>query len=186
MRIDGRQRLIEVEARQRIRQIQVRLIKTADGPDILEIAVEHIGEQTPGPDERREDPVAKIIRLGLKKLFFEDRTIEQIDSHRSEVLAISGLESLEGVDGRLFGESRDFFRRIDFENAVARSIFATHRRGRDRHLRAARLVLRDNVAKIHPVELIPTEHERALDAGVVDDVTQVLSHGVGRALLPIL
>ena len=47
-------------------------------------------------------------------------------------------------------------------------------------------MLRDNVAKIHPVELIPTEHERALDAGVVDDVTQVLSHGVGRALVPIL
>ena len=64
-----------------------------------------------------------------------------------------------------------------------RACCAPHRDGGHRHVRPVLGVLGDQLAKIHPVKLVAAQDEQVLEV-MRQKMQQVLSHGVGRALVP--
>ena len=194
-RVDRRLHLEEVKLWQRRGHVQVGLEEGANRADVLPVTLVHMGVDGVRVDGARDDVLAEVCHLVLEQLD-ERLPVEQVDTHRREVMVATWLESMLGeLRGRepkrieqlgragLFNESADPALLVVVHDAKTGGIFAAHRDGGHGQLRLPLKVRGDDLAEVHPVKLVPAQDQHVLKV-IVQQVNQVLADGIGRALVP--
>ncbi len=85
VRINRAVRVVEVEWRVRLGQLEVGVIERTDGPDIPPVAVKVKSVHGPGADGVGDHIAAKVVEVGmLGEQIDQHLHLEDIDSHRAE------------------------------------------------------------------------------------------------------
>src|SRR5579884_3694551 len=185
----------EIETRQFGSDVQVRLEKRADGPDVLPIALVHIGKNAMGLDGVGDDVFSKICMRVIQQLH-QDFAVEHINAHRRQEqfaffldfeFPVGSAIDLQRIQHRrflrFFHEPRDAPLGIDLHDAQCFRFRAPHRDGRDGEVGAGLHVLVHDAAEIHPIKLVAAQDEQIFEI-MVQDVNQIFAHGIGGTLIP--
>ena len=137
-----------------------------------------------GVGECGDDVATQIGVLVLTRRDHVDQRlrVENVIAHAGQThLVVAGHG--RGV-GDLLVERNDPAVVGDLDHAELGRFVLRHRNGRDRDASAALVVLVDHLTRVHPIDVIGTEHGDDVGRLVVDEV-EVLVDGVGGALEPV-
>src|SRR5262249_39356916 len=149
---------------------QARLEVAADGADVLPVAVEQVRLHLSALEEVRKNLHDQVLGGVSRKQVDQELTAEQVDPHVRQVLPVTldallsqrlggRPQELESIRRGLFDDLDDPPDIIDANNADRRSLVDRDRSDRDRQVRLAADVGRQQVAKVHAVQLVAGQHQ---------------------------
>ena len=195
-RVDGVDCVEKIEGRQRLRQREVRVEKRTHRADVLPVTFENMGKQFFLTEESRDDLLAEI-RLRPAERVRQHRPVENVDTHRRETAFFRGRGCQFGLQGRaecqalnhlgilgLLDETRDRVIILDLHQAETCHLRNRKRHRRHSHVRLCGDVLLNDLAVVHPVELVArkNQHEIMREGA---EVHEIAAHRIGGALIPI-
>jgi hypothetical protein len=152
--------------------IPVRGGRTDVSPETIKGVRLHV---EPQQHRAREDVSSEVVRASTRRVGgqhpAQHRRVEDIDTHRHE---------RAGRFGGLLLELDDPPRGIEMDHAEAARLVARHLHHGDRYIGAGLVVLREERAVVHPVDVVSREHNDGGGSGK-GGVGQILVHGVGGA-----
>mmetsp|Transcript_5893 Transcript_5893/g.23872 ORF Transcript_5893/g.23872 Transcript_5893/m.23872 type:complete len:664 (-) Transcript_5893:98-2089(-) len=201
--VDGRARVVKLKLRRVLGQVQVRLEKRLDRPDVLPVVVEQVRlHLEPVRGSLGNDLAAEVVVLGviLVQEVHERVLLEHVDAHGGNVRvrrrgfgvqAEHGgvhLHRLEGVARGLLGKLDDAAGVVDLHQAEVRGALIVHGQAADGDVRVHLPVAVDKRHVVHAVQVVAGEDDNVLHVLVLDVLKQpaVLAHGVRGALEPLL
>src|SRR5207237_8421017 len=163
--------------------------------DIFPVTLENVKKHPIICDNRR-DNVPPKIRQNIIQQSHQHLTVKNINAHRNQIELFVSLDvkfavelpvEFQGVEhGRLLGllhKTSDPPLIIDFHNAERLRFGPSNGNGGDGDVRVSFSVLGDDAAKIHPIKLVTAQNNHIFKI-VVQEMNQVLAHGIGSALIP--
>ena len=145
---------------------------------------------------RRNDMLAKIDEV-IVEAFLENVALEHINAHRGLVqVGIGGLaDGLKEIGANpqavedlgifwLLDKLDDPALPIGMHDPETRRRCPIYGNGAHCQVRARFKVLAQNLAEVHPIELVAAENDIVIDR-TFEEVAKVLSNGVSRSLIPV-
>src|SRR5438045_3081238 len=143
----------------------------------------------------RNDVFAEVMQLVIEQPN-KNIAIEDVNAHRGQEQFASVLDfeprrpltsELEFVLNRwvpgLLDETDDSMRFINLHDPKAGNVLAWDRQSGDCDLSAIVNVLRDQVAQVHAIQLVPTQDQHVIEL-IVHEVDEVFANGIRGSLIP--
>src|SRR5260370_19471233 len=188
--------VVEVENRRHTDEIHVGFVVSVERANIAPVEsifrvviAEVVSKDAVLRNDARKNVLAKImVRFGIlgvrKKNGDQQLRIENVDAHRG--IAVAGVMRRLFGDGGFFLEADDapFFVGLNDAELLG-GLGGGYFDGADGHVGAGVAVLLEHAAVIHFVDVIAGKDENEFRAFAADGIN-VLVHGVGGALIPLL
>ena len=191
----GRGHIEEIEARQLGGHVEVRFEERTDRSDVLPIALKDVGEHAARFDRAGNDVLAEIRERIVEQLA-HDFPAEHVNAHRGQKQILPRRDVQVGIPFRrqlqrilqrrilrLLHEARDPPFRVDLQDPERLRLAARNGNRRDGDVRAGLRVLLDDLAEIHPIQLIAAQDQQVVEV-MIQKVNEIFAHRVGRALIP--
>ena len=196
VRVDRPAGVVELERRAGAREHDVGLVERRDRADVGPVAAEQVRVHAIAPQRRRDDLPPEVGGALVLDRLEQHIAREDVDAHRRDERLLrrmpaehragrnAAADLVEPLALRLLLERDDLAAALEPEDAHRRGVVHRHRLRRDRDVGVAFDVRVDQLAVVHPIEMIAGEDEVIVGV-VADEMARRLADRISRPLIPV-